>query len=205
MEACISMLFKSIRQLLLTSLVFFSASSYAVIIEYEVTSLGGNSYMYDYKIINDDIAAGVEEIGIYFDVSLFENLAVAGSPADWSSFVLQPDPLLPADGLFGSFFLVSPLGLGEMLDGFSVTFDFLGAAAGPGSQFFEIYDFNFDVVGAGNTVSAFVPPSVPEPGSLALLLLGLGIAARYRTKSGCQSLKKIIKKISEQKKEDNKQ
>lgn len=153
----------------------------AVIIESELSSLGGSSYQYDFKVINDDLAAGIEQFSVYFDFALYENLSVVASPADWDSIVIQPDAGLPDDGFFDSLFLAAPLTMGDMLDGFSVAFDWLGAAMGPaaGGNDFEVFDFNFNVVASGQTTAVVTPPPppppnpIPEPGMLSLFGLAL--------------------------------
>lgn len=164
----------------------YATCSHAVIIEYDLTSLGSASYQYDYRVINDDISVGLEEFTIYFDAFDTANLAIIGSPAGWDSISIQPDPLLPDDGFFDALFLSSPLALGDSINGFSVIFDWIGGGAGPGSQLFEIYDASFNVVTSGNTVEASSDPhSVPEPTSIALIILSLlGLAVqRHSTKS----------------------
>jgi len=162
-----------IRRLLLLSLLSLSYSANAVYIEYELNLVNGNTYQYDYTIFNDDIAAGIEEFAIYFDYNTTENLAVMASPVVWDSLVIQPDTGLPDDGFFDSLALASPIALGGSLGGFSVQFDWLGASRGPGAQAFEVYDANFDIVASGSTTS-----SVPEPATLAMILIGLLLIKR---------------------------
>lgn len=159
----------------------------AVIIESELTSLGGDSYQFDFNVINDDLAAGIEEFSVYFDELLYENLSVIASPVDWDSIVVQPDPGLPDVGFFDSLFFVDPIAEGSALDGFSVAFDWLGAAAGPAAfgNAFDIFDANFAIVASGVTTAPVVvppPPNpIPEPGILSLFGLALlFVGARKR-------------------------
>ncbi|WP_189408402.1 hypothetical protein [Alteromonas halophila] len=168
---------KIIRTLVITSLFLFAASSKAVIIEYDVTDLGGGSYQYDYTVINDDLVAGVEEFSLFFDYTLFTSLSLDTGPTGWLTYAFNPDLGLPDDGLYGAFIdLASPIALGDMLGGFSVVAQYIGAGM-PGSQFFEVYDIGFNVVAAGNTQRANTA-DVAEPGALALLLLGLAGLSR---------------------------
>jgi hypothetical protein len=128
-----------------------SAATRAAVITYEVTSLGGNDWRYDYTVENDG-SASIEQFTVYFDFGLFSNLAVAASPMDWDSIVVDPDVNIPADGFFDSVALVSGLAPGASLSGFSVTFTFLGSGA-PGSQPFDIVDpANFEVLSSGRTL-----------------------------------------------------
>ncbi|MFT5313614.1 MAG: hypothetical protein ACI8Z9_002107 [Paraglaciecola sp.] len=163
-----------IRRLLLLSLLSLSYSANAVYIEYELNLVNGNTYQYDYTIFNDDIAAGIEEFAIFFEVFATKNLAVVAKPVGWDFFLALPDPLLPDNG-FADFYinLASPIAFTANLGGFSVQFDWLGASRGPGAQAFKVYDANFDIVASGSTTS-----SVPEPATLAMILIGLLLIKR---------------------------
>lgn len=156
-------------------LLFFSicpVSASATIITADLMAIGGNTWSVDYTIINDTLAFPIEEFTIFFDLGLYENISAGITPANWDPLVIQPDPLLPDDGLYDALALVSgipPLG---GLGGFNVSFDWLGAGI-PGSQFYEIVDpFTFDVLDSGLTV-VNVRGSVPEPPIQSLLAIGL--------------------------------
>ena len=104
--------------------------------------------------------------------------------ADWFTFVLQPDPGLPADGEYDALALVDDPSL---VNAFSLTFVWLGGAThGPGSQPFLANEFddlgNFTgVIGSGRTIPGGV---IPEPGTMLLVACGLAAlaaAARKRT------------------------
>ena len=157
-------------------LYLLCASTNATVIEYEATSLGGNTWEYVYTVENDSLAVDIENFAVFFDLGLYENLAVGSStPADWDPLVLQPDPLLPDDGLYDALALVVGIAPGDSLGGFAVQFDFLGSSA-PGDQFFEVFDVNFNVLDSGFTEEAetdTTDPSVPSPGTLLLIALGL--------------------------------
>ncbi len=151
----------------------------AVIIESEVSSLGGTEFQYDFNVINNDLVAGVEGFSVYFDYTLFEIIDVVASPVDWDSFVADFG-LLPEDDFFDSFFLVDPIALGDSLDGFSVSVNYLGTASAPeaAGNLFEVYDGNFAILEAGVTTEKVVipPPNpnpIPEPGMLSIFGLAL--------------------------------
>jgi hypothetical protein len=162
-------------------LLIASAATRAAVITYEVTSLSGSDWRYDYTVENNG-AAPIDEFTIYFDRGLFSNLAVAASPVGWDSIVLEPDFNIPADGLFDSLALVSGLASGASLSGFSVTFTFLGSDT-PGSQPFDIVDPVSPpaVLGSGRTLQA-PTNDVPEPGTLSLLLMTGLLAAAKRSR-----------------------
>jgi len=152
-------------------LLVISFPALAVIVEYSLDDFGNNSYQYNYSVTNDDLVARVDEFSIYFDLNLYENLAITGSSVGWDPLILQPDTSLPDDGIADWFTQSASIAIGETLSGFSVRFDWLGAGI-PSSQLFEVVDpLTFNVLSDGLTVSQIA--SVPEPGSLSLLALGL--------------------------------
>ncbi len=121
--------------------------------------------------------AGAAGFAVAFDVGTTAGLALApeGPGADWDAIVLQPDPLLPAAGFYDALALVSTPSLAGP---FAVTFDWLGEGA-PGSQTFTIYDASFAPIVVGETV--------PEPGTAALLAVGLlCLARRSRNERGAR-------------------
>ncbi len=76
--------------------------------------------------------------------------------------------------------LADGIALGDALGGFSVTFDYLGAGT-PGSQLFSIVNPNsFDELDSGATKRS----SVPQPGTLPLMLAGLGALAYWQRRHG---------------------
>jgi hypothetical protein len=138
-------------------------------ISYTAMNLGGSTWEYSYTVINDTLGADLEEFTIFFDVALFENLAVTNSPNDWDSLVVQPDSGIPADGFFDSLALGAPIAASDSLGEFSVSFDFLGAGT-PGAQLFAVVDpITFATLESGVTISSVVP----VPGGIWLLLSGL--------------------------------
>jgi len=148
-----------------------SSVAQATIISYSSTNISGNTWENTYSVSNDTLASDIEEFSIYFDLGLYDSLSLVTAPADWDPIVFDPDPLLPDDGLYDVLALVSGIASGDMLSGFSIQFDFLGAGA-PGAQFFEVLDpFTFAVLDSGYT--QLVVASVPEPGILLLMSVGL--------------------------------
>jgi hypothetical protein len=159
---------------LLIALVIAGGPAHAASIIYAATPLGGASWRYDYLVANDSLAQTIDEITVYFDVGLHENLAVAESPAGWDSLVVQPDAGLPDDGFLDALALDAGIAPGGFLGGFAVTFTWLGTGE-PGAQLFEVVDPNeFTVIEAGMTAP------VPLPGAAALLGTAMLLAVTRR-------------------------
>lgn len=153
----------------------FGQGAQATTITYNVQNIAGNTWEYIYTVDNDTLSVDIGEFTIFFDVSLYQNLAMAAAPVGWDPIAIQPDSLLSSDGFYDALALGSGIAPGGSLGGFSVRFDFLGTGT-PGSQPFEIIDpFSFSLIDSGTTI-LFVsapPGPVPEPGTLALFALGL--------------------------------
>lgn len=176
-----------LKNLSIIYLLGFSASAMSASIFYEVDALGGNSYNYHYTIENQTVDP-IEEFTIFFELGLYENLVVTTTPLDWDSFVAQPDAQLPDDGFFDSLALVSGIQFGDLLSGFSVQFDYLGAGT-PGSQFFEIIDpITFDPISDGFT-QPLQSSNVPEPSTVFLIALGLLFIGYSRINTDTNTLK----------------
>lgn len=158
-------------------------SASAISIQYTVASLGGNSYQYNYTVINDGSlpsSADVEGFQVFFDYDDYDNLAVVAAPGPWDALVFQPDAGFLLDGVFDALADPGPgIANGNLLGGFSVSFDWLPGGT-PGDQPFEIYDANdFSVLESGNTTLS----PVPVPAAVWLFgsaLAGLGALRRQQ-------------------------
>ena len=168
---------KRFNALFVLPLLLLASSAFADTITYTTSFIAGITWQYDYEVENTGSTGGdIEEFSIYFDLGLYENLSISASPVDWDGIAIQPDPFLPDDGFADWLALSVGIGIGETLGGFSVGFDFLGTGT-PGAQFWEIFDFDFDIVASGTTELGAV--AVPEPSSITLLAFGLILIAIY--------------------------
>ena len=103
-------------------------------------------------------------------------MADSAGPSGWDLLLIQPDTGIPAAGYFDGLALADGIALDDALGGFSVTFDYLGAGT-PGSQLFSIVNPNsFDELDSGTTKRF----SVPQPGTLPLMLAGMGALAYWQ-------------------------
>lgn len=168
------------RLILLSLLCFGSLGAQANPIFYEVENLLDNRWEYVYTVDNQTLDP-IEEFTIFFELGLYENLALTGNPTvDWDGFVAEPDPLLPDDGFADWLTFGLAIEPGELLSGFAVAFDWLGAGT-PAAQLFEVVDpITFAATSDGFTQPLVIDPptGVPEPASLGLLGLGLLVLLR---------------------------
>lgn len=155
------------------------ATSFASLITYDLTHLGGADYRYDYTITNDGSLPGgaaLEVIDIAFDPTLYQESSLtivsdAGLAVDWDQNIFASHLSIPA--IFDIFALGSGIASGNSVNGFAVTFIWLGGPALPGSQSFEILDPNtFNVLASGVT-SLQADTVVSQPSLWVLLLSGV--------------------------------
>lgn len=157
----------------LAALLAFNVN--ATVVTYETTNLGAGVWQYDYSVKNDTLSSPIEEITIYFSLGLYSNLLSVFAPQDWDSLVAQPDQSLPADGFLDSLALATGILSGHTIAPFAVQFTWLGSGV-PASQPFEVIDpISFSVSDVGNTTAYSQPPSVPEPGTMSLYILGIAV------------------------------
>ncbi len=146
---------------------------------YEAQQLSATRWQYIYTIQNNALVEGIRAFTIWFDDALYANLNIESPPAisqDWDELIAQPDPLLVDDGFYDVLETGGPIPVGQTVTGFSVAFDWLGQND-PTGQHFEVFDpaDYSQPVAAGNTV--------PEPGTISLLILGTAALLRKRRSS----------------------
>ena len=147
-------------------------------ITYSLTEIGGGVWEYEYTVANLGLPEGIDEFVVWFDYSLYDNLAITTylPPAlDWNETLTQPVASLSTVGSYDAMTQATPqrLWIGEEAGSFAVSFAWLGEGA-PGPQFYEIIDPETShAIDSGWTV--------PEPVSIGLL--GLGAVALLRGKA----------------------
>ncbi len=170
------------RQIFLGAIiaVFFSAAAFAGMmteIVYDVDEISPVTWQYSYDVTNISLTEQIKEFTIWFEFGLYEKLTVEtpDTPAGWDQIVVQPEPVLHDDGAYDAKALGLGIGIGQIVTGFSVSFDWLGDAVMPGSQFYEIINpLTYETIDCGWTI--------PEP--TTLFLLGLGsMALRVKRKA----------------------
>ena len=164
---------------LLILLLFPVGKSHAIQISYEAVNLadttpGENLWQYSYTVgdYSFDMDYGFT---IYFDHSAYSNLEdpVPYVNDDWDPIVWQPDTSIPDDGAYDALALEDAASLA---DPFVVSFVWLGSEV-PGSQFFEVYAPDFNIIQSGETAP------VPEPATLLLVGSGLLGLAGFRKRA----------------------
>lgn len=153
-----------------------SAAASATGISYDLTKLAGNTWQYDFTVVNNSLAVPIGEFTLFFDYHTFANLIDVSEPAEYAGpAVVQPvlpvNPLFPIaqDGFFD--YLASDAGLAPSgtLGGFIVDVTYTGPGM-PGGPQFQVVDANFNTIDSGSTTAT---ASVPEPAALGLLGIGL--------------------------------
>lgn len=141
---------------------------------YTATDGGGGQWTVSYQVINDT-GVNIDGFTLYFDPTLYSNLADPAGPVDWDLIVSQPDVGNSADGIFDALSLGGPLAPGASFGAFTLNFLYLGPGS-PGAQPFEFYVLEpFSVVVDGLTSRDPGPNPVPEPGTAMLLFAGLAM------------------------------
>jgi len=160
----------------LTLLLFPVGKSHAIQISYQAVNLadttpGEDLWQYSYTV--GDYSFEMDYgFTIYFNYLLYSDLEDPAPSVndDWDPIVWQPDTAIPDDGAYDALSLKDGASLA---DPFVVSFVWLGSDV-PGSQFFEVYDPDFNTIVSGETAP------VPEPATLLLVGSGLLCLAGLR-------------------------
>ena len=179
-------MFKStVMSVVMVTVSMFCLNANAVIIDYTATHSTGNTYSLTYSITNDDFSAGISELTVYYDYTIFSNISATQSLGGWEPLLaIQPDSGLPDDGFVDALTFGLPVAAGDpRIDNFmTVNVDCTVCNFADG-QYFEVYDLNWDNFRSGTTTltaDTQDPTSVPEPTTASLFLLGLAGLMGYR-------------------------
>jgi len=143
--------------------------------------LVGSQWQLSLTVANGGSPAQIPGFSVYFDHTLFTNLAAPAAPAGWDPLLFQPLPSISSDGVFDAYVLgpADALLPGQSIGGFSLQFDYLGAGA-PGTLPFEFYELDanggFVPLGSGSVAVQVVP----ELGTFWLATFGLSALTLLR-------------------------
>ncbi|UQG56580.1 MULTISPECIES: PEP-CTERM sorting domain-containing protein [unclassified Marinobacter] len=170
---------KIISGLFLTG--FMAGAQAGPIVTADYTELGGNRWQADYILSNP--------VGSPFDINYFTidyvaeaytNFTLINSVQGWDSFVAEAIPAFGFGGLFDAFALdnAAILAPGQSTGFFSVEFDYFGNDNLSGQQYSVLDPSSFESLASGAINQHSI--SVPEPSSLTLLVVGMGLVCWRR-------------------------
>jgi len=148
-------------------LLSLHVSAQATVFEYDLIDISAGQFQYEYTVTNDTLDVPIEEFTIWFDVDLYDNVAIVTEDpfaSEWDEIILEKTGFRLPIG-YDAKSVIEGIQVGQTLEGFSVTFDWLGIGT-PGPQFFEIINpTTFETIDSGYTV----------PELATVLLLGFGV------------------------------
>jgi len=184
---CLFSLGRIVSSTAFACLLVSGSDARAVEITYDLISLGGADYRYEYTVHNDGSLPGGAPVALFdilFDTTEYDEASLtvvtpAPLSSDWDELILAS--VFPDDpATYDAFALGGGIPSGSTDSGFAVEFSWIGAGPSPGDQPFEIYDpFSFALLSRGTTSSEVPEPFTTTSSLLLLSLFGLGLVKRF--------------------------
>ncbi len=148
----------------------------AATIKYTVTQLpGAAKYRYNYTVSGITFQAN-QDFDVQFPATLYSSLVNGMAGSDFTLFVFDANN---PPGVDGDYSAVAKVNNPSLAGPFSVDFMYLGSGL-PGAQNFTIDQFDANGNFVSTISSGTTMPTVPEPASVALSLLGLIAGVAWR-------------------------
>jgi len=160
---------------------FSVTSLYSATIQFESTFLGVVNGQRQFRNTYLDVDTPLQvnqALEIQFDPILYGNLSNPQAPSNFNVLLIQPNNPPGLAGLYSALALTNTL---APVGPFSVDFIFLGAGT-PGSQAFQINQFNAQGGFVSTVASGVTTTVIPEPGGLATAGLALLVCGAWRIK-----------------------
>jgi len=151
-----------ITKLIVTSIVILhvtlSTTAHAIKVQYDLIPLGGEQYRYVYTVTNDGSLGDGVSVSLFdlvFDSASYQESSLAiVTPAplnsEWDEFLLSS--IFDEPAAYSAFSSTIGIAPGETVSGFAVEFEWIGGAALPGKQTFQVFDPNtFELLEEGTT------------------------------------------------------
>ncbi|WP_419805810.1 hypothetical protein [Terriglobus sp.] len=137
-------------------------------VSYTTQQVSGSTWQYQYQL-SGTMNQG-DDLVILFPFGTTASLVdQTSASADITSFVLQPDATLGADGELD---LLANITNPDLFTYFQVSFLYSGSGS-PGAQAFTLYDSSFNPVSSGDTAPVTPTAATPEVSSVVLLATGM--------------------------------
>ncbi|MBU3020727.1 hypothetical protein [Aestuariibacter sp. A3R04] len=179
---------QAVMNLLMTLTILGIAPSgygHAAVVTHALENNGSNRYTATFSLHNNG-NENIEAFTLYFEHSMYEDIAILSSPPGWDAFAVDPDTIFgfPEPG-FADFHTPShSLSPGHSLNNIQLSFLWTGNnELSNFTSFFEIYNpTDYSVTESGVSTAQVV--TVNAPATLLLLLCGFFLVLAQRGTAG---------------------